>query len=58
MPLLYLESALFLYIFWKSSPDKFSIISAIPLSLLHEFIQKEGFTSIPQHILKILTFHI
>ena len=55
MPLLYLEGALFPSIFWKSAPDKCSIIGAIPSSLLHEFIQKEGFASIPQHIRTRLT---
>ena len=46
---------LFPSIHWKSSEKDYAIVGALPSSLLNEFIYKDGFSSVQQHIRTRLT---
>lgn len=46
---------LFSSIHWKSSEKDYAIVGALPSSLLNEFIYKDGFASVQQHIRTRLT---
>ena len=55
IPLLYPEGMIFPSLHWKSAKDDCSIAGAIPSSLLNEFMSKEGFAPIQQHVRTRLT---